>query len=104
MNWFRSALSKLLKRSPANPPPHESPTERLRAEWTTLDKAGRHEAALAAIDQAIALAPDVGEYHYCRAVSLSWLNRWQDVLTAADLALERGYRHAAAHTMRGHAL
>lgn len=104
MNWLRSALSKLLKRPPANPAPPESPAERLRAEWTALDKAARHDDALAVIDQAIAFAPDIGEYHYCRAVSLSWLNRWPDVLPAADLALACGYKHAVAHTMRGHAL
>ena len=32
--------------------------------WFLHQTAGRYEAALAEIDQAIALAPDAGEYHY----------------------------------------
>lgn len=121
-SWFRR--SSLAAAQPANAPAQangQSPAEqadsptgatpdhteraaKFRGRWDTHNQKDEHQSALNEIDQAIAFAPRVGEYHYCRAKTLSHLRRWGDVLPAVETAIELGHNGSAAYTLLGHAL
>jgi tetratricopeptide (TPR) repeat protein len=108
-NGKESALSVTVETRAAVPekPIVERPADyaaRCRAAWEVHDREGRHEAALGSIERAIERAPEVGEYHGCRGLTLCGLGRWDEALKAADKAVEMGNATAAAFKVRGMSL
>ncbi len=69
-----------------------------------LAAAGRHEAALADYDQAIALNPQLAEPHHNRGVALQALGRQQEAIASYDRALQLNAWNAGALNDRGASL
>ncbi|QIK36807.1 tetratricopeptide repeat protein [Caldichromatium japonicum] len=69
-----------------------------------LHQQGREEEALAALERAIALAPQAAEPHNNRAVALKALGRLAEALAAVEQALALHPDYPEAHNTRGNIL
>jgi tetratricopeptide (TPR) repeat protein len=106
---FLKRLRHLTSMTTATPPDRgDRDLLRTATDWADegkrLGNLGRHEEALAAFDQAVALDPSYARAHYNRGHALHNLGRHEEALAAADRAIALDPNLAAAHNNRGIAL